>query len=186
MVVRVYNNNRDQGQGSGGQGSGGTGENQRSALDQLKNTFVSLSVEQQVIKAELIWLLKMVQSDFSFRSADNMVEMLRLLDKEDKIFPRLTLGRQKCSYYITHALYPFYLEALIQRILEAPAYTLGVDGGSFKVRGLKKMIDIVIRWLYLFQYSLIAYPGTTTSQGGRLLMSSWTHMRLVMSQPTSK
>ena len=130
--------------------------------------------------------LKMVQSDFSFRSAHNMVEMLRLLDKESKIFPRMTLGRQKCGYYMTHALYPFYLEALIKRILEAPAYTLGVDGGSFKVRGLKKMIDIVIRWLYLFQYSLIAYPGTTTSQGGRLLMSSWTHMRLVMSQPTSK
>ena len=182
MVVRVDNNNG--GQNIGGQGIGESGK--KSALDQLRNTFVSFSVEEEVIRAELYWLLKMVQSDFSFKSADNMVDMLRLLDKESKIFPRMTLGRQKCGYYMTHALYPFYLEALIKRILEASAYTLGVDGGSFKVRGLKKMIDIVIRWLYLFQYSLIAYPGTTTSQGVRLLRSSWIHMRLVMNQPTSK
>ena len=133
MVVRVDNNNG--GQNIGGQGIGESGK--KSALDQLRNTFVSFSVEEEVIRAELYWLLKMVQSDFSFKSADNMVDMLRLLDKESKIFPRMTLGRQKCGYYITHALYPFYLEALIKRILEAPAYTLGVDGGSFKVRGLK-------------------------------------------------
>ena len=177
MVVRVNNNNRDQGQGSGGQGSGGTGENQRSALDQLRNTFVSLSVEQQVIKAELFWLLKMVQSDYSFKSAENVVGMLCLMDPQSKIFPRMTMGRTKCQYYTTHALYPFYLEALIKRILEAPAYTLGVDGGSFIVRGLKKMIDIVIRWVYLFQYFLITYSGTSTSLGVKLSTSSWRHMR---------
>ena len=106
MVVRVDNNNG--GQNIGGQGIGESGK--KSALDQLRNTFVSFSVEEEVIRAELYWFLKMVQSDFSFKSADNMVDMLRLLDKESKIFPRMTLGRQKCGYYITHALYPFYLD----------------------------------------------------------------------------
>ena len=71
MVVRVENNN-------GGQNVGGprSGENQGSALGQLRNTFVSYSVEEQVIRAELWWVLKMVESDFSFKSADNMVKLL--------------------------------------------------------------------------------------------------------------
>ena len=137
MVVRVNNNNGAQ--NDGGQKRGG------STLAQLRNTFVS--VEEQVIKAELLWLLKMMESGFSFNSAENMVPLICQMDPESKIFPRVTLSRKKCAYYTTHGLYPFYLEALIKRILEAPAYTLGVDGGSFKVRGLKKMIDIVIRWV---------------------------------------
>ena len=70
-----------------------------------------------------------------------------------------------------------------------PGYTLGVDGGSFKVRGLKKMIDIVIRWFYFSQYCLITSSGTGTSQGVRgvrLLTSSWTFMRLDTSRLMSK
>ena len=75
----------------------------------------------------------MVDSNFSFNSADNIVPLLCLMDPESKIFPRMSLSRKKCAYYATHGLYPFYHKALISRILEAPAYTLGVDGGSFKV-----------------------------------------------------
>ena len=184
MVVRVENNN-------GGQNVGGQrgGENLGSALGQLRNTFVSFSVEEQVIRAELRWVLKLVESDFSFQSAENMVKLLCLMDKDSKIFPKMTLGRKKCSYYVTHALYPFHHEALLKRILEAPAYTLGVDGGSFKVRGLKKMMDIVIRWFYLSQYRSITSSGTGMSQGVkgvRLLTSSWTFMRLDMSRLMSK
>ena len=125
MVVRVNNNNGAQ--NDGGQKRGG------SALAQLRNTFVSFSVEEQVIKAGLLWLLKMVESGFYFNSAENMVSLICQMDPESKIFPRMTLSRKKCAYYTTHGLYPFYLEALIKRILEAPAYTLGVDRGSFKV-----------------------------------------------------
>ena len=61
MVVRVENNN-------GGQNVGGprSGENQGSALGQLRNTFVSYSVEEQVIRAELWWVLKMVHNLLPF------------------------------------------------------------------------------------------------------------------------
>ena len=52
---------------------GSSGENPGSALDQLRKTSVSFSLEEQVIRAELLWVLKMVESDFSFKSAENMV-----------------------------------------------------------------------------------------------------------------
>ena len=74
----------------------------------------------------------MVESDFSFNSAENMVKLLCLMDKHSRIFPKMTLDRQKCGYYVTHALYPFYPEKLIKRFQEATAYTL--DGGSVTQR----------------------------------------------------
>ena len=123
MVVRVEINNGQR-----------VGENQGSALDQLRKTVVSYSLEEEVIRAELRWVLKMVESDYSFNSAENMVKLLCQMDKLSKIFPKMTLGRQKCGYYVTHALYPFYLEKLIKRVQEAAAYTLGVDGGSVTQR----------------------------------------------------
>ena len=76
MSARVENNNR--GQNAGGQQSG---ENPGSALDQLRKTSVSYSLEEQVIRAELLWVLKMVESDFSFKSAENMVRLLCLMDE---------------------------------------------------------------------------------------------------------
>ena len=41
-------------------------------------------MEEQVNRAELCWVLKMM-SDFSFRSADNMAELMCMLDKKNKI-----------------------------------------------------------------------------------------------------
>ena len=184
MSARVENNNR--GQNAGGQQSG---ENPGSALDQLRKTSVSYSLEEQVIRAELLWVLKMVESDFSFKSAENMVRLLCLMDEGNQIFRKMSLGRTKCGYYVTHALFPFYLEALVNRVQKVPAYTLGVDGGSFKVRGLKKMMDIVIRWFSSSQYCLITSLGTGTNPGVRgvkLLMSFSTHMKLGTSLLMSK
>ena len=42
----------------------------------------------------------MVESNFSFKSADSMVQLLCLLDKESKILPKMTLSRTKCGYYL--------------------------------------------------------------------------------------
>ena len=86
MVVRVENNNGEQ--NVGGQR---VGENQGSALDQLRKTVVSYSLEEEVIRAELRWVLKMVESDYSFNSAENMVKLLCLMDKDTKCSDQLVL-----------------------------------------------------------------------------------------------
>ena len=146
----MENNNR--GQNAGGQQSG---ENPGSALDQLRKTSVSYSLEEQVIRAELLWVLKMVESDFSFKSAENMVRLLCLMDEGNQIFRKMSLGRTKCGYYVTHAFFPFYLEALVNRVQKVPAYTLGVDGGSFKVRGALSLSNFVATDVYaLFKKSI--------------------------------
>ena len=93
-AARMENNN-------GGQNVGDQRgeESQGPALGQLRNTFASFSLDEQVIRAELRWVLKMVDSGYSFKSAENIPQLLSLMDKESKIFPKMTLGRQKCGYY---------------------------------------------------------------------------------------
>ena len=105
----------------------------------------------------------MVESDFSFNSAENMVKLLCQMDKHSKIFPKMTLGGQKCGYYVTHALYPFLPEKLIKRFQEATAYTL--DGGSVTQRrdhtlrfilsaNISSVYDIHLNILFLAQIPL--------------------------------
>ena len=155
MVVRVENNNGQR-----------VRENQGSALDQLRKTVVSYSLEEEVIRAELRWVLKMVESDYSFNSAENMVKLLCQMDKHSKIFPKMTLGRQKCGYYVTHALCPFYLEKLIKRVQEAAAYTLGVDGGSVTQR---PEVNISPKNQYFF-----TYPKNGPARESRYPPGTWT------------
>ena len=105
MDVRVENNNGQR-----------VRESQGSALDHLRKTVVSYSLEEEVIRAELEWVLKMVESDYSFNSAENMVKLLCLMEENSKIFSKMTLSRKKYGYYVTHALYPFNHEKLIKRV----------------------------------------------------------------------
>ena len=50
------------------------------------------------------------------------------------------------SYILTHGLYPYYKEKLVRRIQGAVGFTLGTDSATFKLNGLSKLVDIVIRW----------------------------------------
>ena len=59
---------------------------------------------------------------------------------------RFRCKRHKVSYILTHGLYPYYKEKLVRRIQGAVGFTLGTDSATFKLNGLSKLVDIVIRW----------------------------------------
>ena len=120
----------------------------------------------QALERKIQWVLKMVESDFSFNSAENMVKLLCQMDKHSKIFSKMTLGRQKCGYYVTYALCPFYLEKLIKRVQEAAAYTLGVDGGSVTQR---PEVNISPKNQYFF-----TYPKNGPARESRYPPGTWT------------
>ena len=98
------------------------------------------------MKAEIIWVLKSVSSDFSYSSSEDIVEILRLMDPSSDVFRLMQLKRNKVSYFLTHGLFPHYLQKLIKRIQAAPAFTLGTDSGTFKLHGIAKFVDIMIRF----------------------------------------
>ena len=161
MVVRVENNNGEQ--NVGGQR---VGENQGSALDQLRNTFFSYSLEEQVIRAKFSGFWKwwsLTSPSIMQRTWSNCGARWT---NTARFFPKITLGRQKCDYYVTHALYPLFLEKLIKRVQEAAAYTLGVDGGSVTQR---PEVNISPKNQYFF-----TYPKNGPARESRYPPGTWT------------
>lgn len=107
----------------------------------------AMTLTDQVTKAEIIWALKAVDSNYSYSSCDDFVPIMQRLDPSSVVFQKMSLGRNKTSYIISHGLYPYFMKNIIKSIQDAPAFTLGTDAGTFKLHGLAKLVDIVIRWV---------------------------------------
>ena len=120
---------------------GGGGE----AGQMLRRLPAVKSLSDRVLKAEVLWVLKTVESNFSFNASEDIVEVLRLMDPDSIVLKSMAIKRTKTSYLLTHGLYPYYLEKLEKRIREAVGFCLGTDSATFKLHGLTKMVDIVIR-----------------------------------------
>ena len=103
------------------------------------------SLSDKVLKAEVLWVLKTVESNFSFNASEDIVEVLKLMDPDSIVLKTMKIKRMKTSYILTHGLYPYYLEKLVKRIQDAVGFCLGTDSATFKLHGLTKMVDIVIR-----------------------------------------
>jgi hypothetical protein len=67
------------------------------------------------------------------------------MDPKSDVFKKMSLKQNKLSRVITHGLYPHYMKKMIDRIKAAPGFTLGTDSGTFKLHGLSKLVDLVIR-----------------------------------------
>ena len=91
-------------------------------------------------KAEIIWALKIVDSNFSFQSSDDLLPVLRVM------FKQMSLGSDKVSYVIAYGLQPYFKRMVIRGIQAAPGYTLGTDAGTFRLHGSSKIIDCMFRF----------------------------------------
>ena len=106
-------------------------------------------------KAETIWALKVVDSNFSFMSTHDLVDILAAMDPKSDVFKKMSMGETKTSYVISHGLYPYFLKKIVKAIQDSPAYSLGTDAGTFKLHGLTKCVDIVIRFAHLLLAHLL-------------------------------
>ena len=80
---------------------------------QWRLTFNSNYVRKDnVLKAEILWALKVNESHFSYNLSQNIVELLKMMLPDSKIVGKLCLGSTKLAYLITHGLAPFFHEAL--------------------------------------------------------------------------
>ena len=64
--------------------------------------------KDDVLKAEIIWALKVIESHFSYSSFQNIVDLLKMMLPDRKIVEKLCLGSTKLAYLITHGLAPLF------------------------------------------------------------------------------
>ena len=105
-----------------------------------------MTISDQTTKAETILALKVVDSNYSYQSCDNIVSILQAMDPDSKVFKKMSMGESRVSYTISHGLLPYFKKKIVRAIQESPAYSLGTDAGTFKLHGLSKLVDIQIRF----------------------------------------
>ena len=99
----------------------------------------------KVTEAEIIWVLKMVESNLSYNSSEDLVEVLQRMAPDSMVLKDMQLKRSKSMYVLCYGLYPYYLNQLVKRIKQSPTFTLGTDSATFKLHSLSKVVDIDIR-----------------------------------------
>ena len=69
-----------------------------------------------VTQAEMIWVLKFVQSNFSFSSAENIGILFANMFPKCEVAKDFQLARNKVSYTISHGLGPYFIEEVCQSV----------------------------------------------------------------------
>ena len=65
--------------------------------------------KDDVLKAEILWALKVIEGHYSYNSSRNIVDLLKMMLPDIKIVEKLCLGLTKLAYLITHGLTSFFM-----------------------------------------------------------------------------
>ena len=88
-------------------------------------------------------------------------KVLRVCDPDSDIIKQIRLGSTKASYVVSHGLGPHFHDEIIKDIIASLGYVLGIDASTFKMGGLSKHVDLVIRfWSEKYGQVVDAYIDT--------------------------
>ena len=107
---------------------------------------MAMSLDDRVTAAETLFVLKALESNYSYSSMEDWKEILSKADPKSDVFSKIKLGRDKVSYIVRKGFFPYFREQLISDVRGAPAFTISVDSASFKLDGLTTHCERVIRY----------------------------------------
>jgi hypothetical protein len=99
----------------------------------------------EVLKAEIIWALKIAGSHLSFNASNEVSGMFKLMFPDSEIAARFRCGEDKVAYMISFGLGPYFSSALKENIHNADEYVLLFDE-SLNKANKKKQLDIHARF----------------------------------------
>ena len=98
-----------------------------------------------VLKAEVLWTLKVIESHYSFNSTGNISNLFGLMFPDSEIAGRFQCGGNKTSYLSTYGLGPYFTSLLKVKIKKADKYVLLFDESLNKYLK-RKQLDIHARF----------------------------------------
>ena len=108
-----------------------TDKGQSSLLDKSKADHgeETMSLPDQICKAEALWALKTAKDDFSFHASDGFPQLLQRMCPGSEIAKGVKMNCTKVSYVIGHGLGPYFLQKTVDDILNTPGtyFTLHFD-----------------------------------------------------------
>ena len=98
-----------------------------------------------VLKAEILWTLKVVTSHFSFNSSLKVPWLFQSMFPDSLIAAKMTMSERKCAYFATFGLGPHFLDLLKNKAKSAGEFVLLFDE-SLNEDLQKKQMDVHVRF----------------------------------------
>ena len=115
---------------------------------QFKKRQLSIPVmieKNNIVDAEIRWCLQVVQSKYSQRSCNGIVELFTVMFPGSDIAKKMTLKKGKCGYMINYGIAPHLEKLLLSEIKSSPFYSLSFDE-SLNSKLQKGQMDILVRF----------------------------------------
>ena len=105
----------------------------------------TMSLPDQICKAEALWALKTAKDDFSFCALDGFPQLLQRMCPDSEIAKGVKMSCTKVTHIIGHGLGPYFLQKTVDDILNTPGtyFTLHFDVTTSQI---KKQLDILVRY----------------------------------------
>ena len=89
-----------------------------------QKTLESCVIKSEVTKAEIIWLLKTVDSGFSIRSNDDLSSMFMTMFPDSAIASQFQMARSKSMYELNHGLAPHFKSILVDTLKSSDIHVI--------------------------------------------------------------
>lgn len=86
----------------------------------MNNLGRPISNEHQILRAEILWALRCVKSNFSFNSNANNGSLFKAMFPDSLIAASYKMSYTKCKYIIRFGIYEWLLEELVRDLKEKP------------------------------------------------------------------
>jgi hypothetical protein len=133
-----------------------------------KPALQSFVTNDQVTKAEVLWIMKCLMSHYSCNSSRDMKEIFALMFPDSAIAKKITIGSTKIAYVVTHGLAPYFHGILTKTLNSCSEYVVCFDEALNEI-SQKGQMDIVIRYwdtranLVSSRYFCSAFMGHATA-----------------------
>ena len=105
----------------------------------------SISDGDEVRRAEIMWILKMVLNHFSFRSASEIGEVFEKMFPDSSIAKQFSMGYDKASYMLNFGIAPHLETILLEKLQSCGFYSVSFDK-SLNKQVQQNQMDIHVRF----------------------------------------
>ncbi|KAJ8043443.1 hypothetical protein HOLleu_10524 [Holothuria leucospilota] len=102
-------------------------------------------VADDILKAEVLWAIKVVMNHYSFNSCQNVSKLFTSMFPDSQIAKTFSCGATKCAYMICFGLQPYFHD-LVDKIRNTECYSISFDECMNNISQNEQMDFIVRYW----------------------------------------
>lgn len=107
-------------------------------------TMLDYASKNEVLKAEVLWVLKIMNSHYSFKSSEDTSRLFTAMFPDSQIAAKFACGERKCAYIATFGLAPYIKRLLLKEVSLQTAYVVLFDESLNHILQSKQM-DLHVR-----------------------------------------